>query len=321
MTKYVKYDNIEYIMPFLFCNDIFIPLLSELLKKEKNPIKYVYGSVNCCWAGGRFSNFNINNLNEINNYLSNLKESQYTPTFTFTSIYNINEKLNDEYSNKLLDIAYSNNSSFIVASEILYNHIKSRYPNAKMHCSVISAINNKLNNKDFNETEFYNKMLDKYEIVVLRPEYVLENLDNLNNLISDISRAEILINQTCQYDCPNHINHYSIQEKIDNLQSRNTANNYNEIIDFICIKTQNSNFKSVKYAPKLVDKLISMGIKKIKLQGRTFTFDRLFEDLYKYFFNNEYSKEFIINNINTILANRLQNNKKIGLILSVSTKY
>ena len=47
MKKYVKYENVEYFMPFLYCNDIFIPFLHELLKEEHDPIKYVYGSIYC----------------------------------------------------------------------------------------------------------------------------------------------------------------------------------------------------------------------------------------------------------------------------------
>ena len=50
MKKYIKYDNIEYFMPFLFCNDVYIPVINKLLKDEIDPIKYVYGSIYCLWT-------------------------------------------------------------------------------------------------------------------------------------------------------------------------------------------------------------------------------------------------------------------------------
>ena len=68
MGNIVKYSNIEYFMPFLFCNDIFIPVLDKLLQDEINPIKYIYGNPHCKWGGARPAIFKLNNLNLIKNY-------------------------------------------------------------------------------------------------------------------------------------------------------------------------------------------------------------------------------------------------------------
>ena len=52
MKKLVKYENIEYFMPFLFCNDLFIPVLQKLLENEKN-----VGEIAALVGYGKASNF------------------------------------------------------------------------------------------------------------------------------------------------------------------------------------------------------------------------------------------------------------------------
>ncbi len=317
-------------MPFFYCNDIFIPILDELLKEEINPIKYVYGTPLCAWAGGRKNLIQIKNLNQIDYYLKSLKTQNLTPTFTFNNINKIEEQLNDEFSNNLLDIAYQNDAHFIVASDVLYNHIKSRYPNAKMHCSIINPICKKIDDKNFDETKFYNEMLDKYEVVVMRPEYTIENIDKLDKLISDISRVEILINQYCQYNCQYHKKHYILlneynvsQQKINQDSVQKLTKGITNLDKFVmenCPKRNNAKYRDVTITNEQVKQLVNIGIKKIKLQGRDHNFDELFNELYQYFFNTEITQEEIRNKIDLICAKIIQNNKKYSILIAMDKK-
>ena len=313
-------------MPFLFCNDIFIPFLHELLKEEHDPIKYVYGSVFCRWTSGRVSNFFINNLVRIENYIQRLQKYNYIPLFIFTTLNDSKEVLNDEFSNNLLDIAVKYNAEFVVASEVLYNYIKSRYPNAKMHCSVIAAINNFINDKNFDETTFYNKMLDKYETVVIRPEYTLDNIAKLDKLIPEISRVEIIPNQYCAYNCPNHINHYKLQEmestsvyklinKDKEVKAKKVISSAKDFMENNCPKNNKTeNFKGIYFSNQQVEQLIQLGVKKIKLQGRDHPFEPLFNELYNHFFNNGIPFEEIKKIKDDIILNMVTQNKKAQLI-------
>ena len=324
MKKYIKYDNIEYFMPFLFCNDVYIPVINKLLKDEIDPIKYVYGSIYCLWTSGRLSNFFINNLMNVENYLKRLQKYKYIPLFIFTSLKESDEILNDEFSNNLLDIAVRENAEFVVASDFLYNHIKSRYPDAKMHCSVIKAIYNFINDKDFDETRFYNEMLDKYETVVIRPEYTLDNIDKLDKLIPDISRIEIISNQHCAYNCPNHIEHYRRQEtestyisQIIKMHNQESIKNIPSSLlkDFTCPKFNKSkDFKSVYFSDEQVEQLIQLGVKKIKLQGRDQTYSKLFTELYNHFFNKDIPFEEMKRITDDIILKMIEENKKAQLI-------
>ena len=326
MSQLIKYNNIEYFMPFLFCNDIYIPVLNKLLKDEVNPIRYVYGSLFCAWGGGRICNFKLSNLHRVNNYLEQLKKYKVIPTFTFTNLC-VKDKLNDEYSNNLLDIAYDNGAHFIVATEELYNHIKSRYHEAKMHCSVIVPSIKRIDEKSFDETRFYNKMLDKYEIVIIRPEYTMENINKLDKLIRDISRVEVLINQYCKYNCEMHKEHYNFLSQIENYKYNNVelpkevqqkfANNSesNDIFS-LCPKNNvnNKESRSVFLSQEQIEQVINIGVKKLKIQGRSYNFNDLFNQLYLYFFNNEIPCSEIRDKTDKICAQIIQENRKASLL-------
>ena len=326
MVDIVKYNNIEYFMPFLFCNDIFIPILDTLLKNEINPIKYVYGSPYCKWSSGaRPAIFKLDNLSLIEKYIKKITNKyNLIPTFTFTNM-EAKDNLFDEYSNELLDIAYKYSSSFIVSTEGLYNHIKMRYPDAKMHCSVLQPIKKFIEEKDFNETKFYNEMLDKYEIVVARPEYIIENIDKLDKLLTDISRIEVLINQYCHFNCPHHMIHYKFLSEIDECNGTKeleTKVQYYSNTEFgqehfsLCPKFS-KNYKTVYFTKEQVQQVIDIGVKKIKLQGRSYPFNMLFQELYNNFFNNEFSEEKIRGKIDKICSEMLENNKKAALLLCI----
>ena len=325
MNNIVKYNNVEYFMPFMFCNDIFVPILNKLLENEINPAKYIYGTPYCKWGtGARPSVYKLNNLTIVENYLEKLtKNYGIIPTFTFTNIKS-KEYLFDEYSNNLLDIAYKFNSRFIVSTKELYNHIKTRYSDAKMHCSVLQPLKKISEEKKFDETKFYNKMLEKYEVVVLRPEYTIENINKLDKLLSDISRVEVLINQYCHFNCPYHIEHYSFFSNIDeynNIEDIMQNVKYYSKTDegkenFSLCPKYSKEYKSVYFTEKQVSQVLDIGVKKLKLQGRSYNFDMMFDELYQNFFNNEFTKEEIRTEINKICADILIKNKKTAFLLT-----
>ena len=316
MKNLARYSNIEYFMPFLFCNDLFIPVLHKLFENDINPVKYVYGTPFCEWGvGARKSVFKLDNLNFVEKYFAILKTKyNVTPTLTFTNL-NTKDKLNDEYSNNLLDIAYSLDCNVIISTEELYNHIRLRYPDAKIHSSVILPNVKRVEEKDFDETKFYNEMLDKCEVVVVRPEYIMENTDKLDKLLSDISRIEVLTNLECHYNCPNYRAHYKFIEELDRCEKSDTIKNRPKYTneEFSLCPRRGNNYRSLYLTNEQVEKVIELGVRKLKLQGRALPFSSLFNELYKNLFNNEYSQEELRNKIDKICAEILQNDRKMAL--------
>ncbi len=310
-SNYVKYNGIQYVMPFLFCNDIFIPILNKLLENEYNPIKYIYGSVSCAWAGGRRSDLKLS-LNSINKYLYKIKKYNVTPLFTFNSVMEQKELLNDNFANSLLDLAVQHNCYFIVTTDMLYKHIKSRYKEAKLICSVIKATKEYIKNPSFDETLFYKKMLDKYDIIVVRPEWTIENITKINSLIKDIDRIEVLINQNCHYNCLSAYKHYEIYDKyaLDLINQED----YIDTLSKICMINKEG-YIPLRMNKDIINKLIENGVKLFKFQGREFSFDKLFDDLYEYLFNENIPKTQIREEINKICLELIQNNKLASLNL------
>lgn len=308
MSYYIKHPNAEYVMPFLFNIGFFISALTELLKDEINPIKYVYGTLHSEWSGGRPSPMAISNLDQIDKYLLRLKNMNLTPTFTFTNLSLNRKSLKDEYCNQLLDIGVKNNCHFIVASDILYKHIKSRYKDALMVCSVIVPSIN-FRKPFFNETKFYNKMLDKYEIVVVRPEWTLENLDNIYKLVKDSSRIEVLVNQSCAYNCPNVKRHYKIIGELEHGKISNET--YQKTWTSFCpnhVPFCEQNPLTIN--DDKINRLLSQGVKKIKLQGRTYSLNGMLSELNRHFFAQNIPPEKIRKELQLIYENSQKEIKK-----------
>jgi len=312
----IKFPNAEYVMPFLFSNDLFLPVINELIGENKqHAIKYIYGSINTEWTNGRISKFDLKKekLYIVDKYLQRLQKYNITAAFTFSNIIHDKKQLKDKLCNELLDIAQKYKSHYIVADEILYKHIKSRYKNAKMVCSVIQPSIKQIEDIYFDETKFYNQMLDKYEIVVLRPEYTIDNIDKLPKLLNDISRVEVLINQRCKYNCKQSKRHYELVYKFNNKKI--TSEDFYKQVKSFCPIIVTPESKSVELKTENVKKLVDMGITKLKIQGRDKEFNEILEDLYTYYFNDSVTKEELNDRITKICAQIIQKHKGAAMYL------
>ena len=277
--KIHKYNfDIEWNIPGLFVFDYSVCYAISTLKEIGIDIPKInlYGSPRCVWQGGRGS-FVRHELSDkqIERGLSYVKNHGLTPTFTFTR-YNFEESyLKDSYANLILDIALEQQSRFIVANNLLREHIKSKKENAVIISSILQPIfefqqPHNLGKVSFEEeTEFYNELLKKYDVVVVRPEYSLKINKSNYKLISDISRIEVLINQLCGFNCPKAIAHYS------NLENEELS------------KESSTNFKCAQYNTPLkeiiknstihpkskVQELLKLGVKHLKVHGRATSLD------------------------------------------------
>ena len=178
----------------------------EYFLKDYN-ISAVFGSFeNSIWNGGRVNDRSLNlSFQQMKKFINLANENELSVRYTFTNSF-INERfLNDEISNKLMDIANNGMNGVIVNSPLLFNYLKSKYPNFHY---VYSTTNCTL------DAEGYNNNYDIYDILVLDWR-VNKNIDFLNNL-KKIDKIEILINNTCPIACKNVKNHY-INTDIKNL--------------------------------------------------------------------------------------------------------
>ena len=269
-----KYNNVIWTLPLLFQYDsVWGAIYNTLKMYDITPPKAnLFGSPSIIWTGGRmpalYGNFKKEVLDKWFRYVTELNAS---PTFTFTSTVITKENLKDKYANFILETAFEYNSRFIVYSELLRDYIKEKNPNATIIASVIKAScrfqgPDKIEEPTIeNETNYYNKLLKEYDIVVVRPEYSKNVLPFHHEYIDDISRLEVLINQPCIQNCPKMPDHYRYLEKLNVNHNRNTR--------FSCIRSGILN--TVLYENNLihnqetVEKLVKLGVKHLKLQGRS----------------------------------------------------
>lgn len=271
--KYSK--DITWSLPVLFQYEPIWGAIFKVFRKYGITLPQInaFGSPTIAWSGGRAPSvsgeFNSQTLLKIYNYLS---EINATPSLTFTYTRLTKDDLKDKYANYFLDIALEVKAHFIVYSDLLKNYIKEKDPDAYVVASVIKPsmqFQGPDKMRDWSvekETELYNKLLKEYDMVVVRPEYskgaLLENTD----LIDDISRIEVLINQPCIQNCPRMPQHYMHLENMRLGRENNTAN-------FQCIKCSlpggNALFNNtLVHNEQTIQKLVNMGVKHLKVQGR-----------------------------------------------------
>jgi hypothetical protein len=266
------YSNVSWNLPLLFCHDNLIFIISEIMKEFKDevpPKLYAYGSTKLAWSGGRYTDIRFFDKIYIENHLRRVIDSGFIPTFTFTKPYLKKDSLNDKTANWLLDCAVEHNCEFLICSENLNKYIKDKYPNAKTHASILQAKmefhNPKripLHTREY-KVNFYNKLLKEYDRVVPVPEFIIEDLDAVKYEIEDISKLEVLINETCIPHCPQAIFCYTHHDKTSNKKG-------------YCLRTlqlKNQGFESIKenllLQKDFIDYLVNnVGIRHLKLQGR-----------------------------------------------------
>ena len=300
--KFFKYQDVDWTLPLLFQYDTIWGTIYNTLKmfEIKPPKANLFGSPSNIWAGGRmpalFGNFDKETISKWLKYINDINAY---PTFTFTSTTLTKEDLKDEYANFILETSFEYNARFIVYSDYLRDYIKEKNPDATVVASVIKANcrfqgPNKIEEATIeNETNYYNKLLKEYDIVVVRPEYSKDILPYHPEYIDDISRLEVLINQPCIKNCPKMPEHYKFLERFNK--------DPNQDCGFTCIRTDIPNTifyeNNLIHKENIVEKLVEHGVKNLKLQGRStkITIEELLLILTDQMFNRDGNNELIIN--------------------------
>ncbi len=270
-----KYPDVEWSLPLLLYADYIYGAIYNSFKDSniKLPKVNLFGTSACAWSGGRnpsiYTKFHKNKFSKMLNYVTFLNA---TPSFTFTSTGLTDKDFDDPYCNMMMEAGFEANARFIVFDDKLRDYIKSKNPKATVVASVIKPI---FEFQDFSkkktysvekETAYYNKLLKEYDIVVVRPEYSKFALVENPNMINDLSRIEVLINQQCTMNCPRAVAHYSSFEQVKEnrgeyaFQCHKMTMKYSEHFDY--------NINSF-HSEESLHKLNDAGVKRFKVQGRS----------------------------------------------------
>ncbi|KKO11167.1 hypothetical protein LCGC14_0016430 [marine sediment metagenome] len=125
--------------------------------------------------------------------------------YTFSNHLLGQEDLTDEACNRLLD-AIDNDTGLngvIVASDLLFDHIRKEHPALKLTASIIKATVE--NGKG--DVDYYRKQAERFDSVMVHSDDGF-NLDLLDQL--DREKMEILVNENCVRNCTVREKHYAL---------------------------------------------------------------------------------------------------------------
>lgn len=256
-----------------------------------------YGSFEkCIWNGGRENDINMKYFINPEDIISKLNDLGISVRFTFTNPFIREEHLNDKFGNYLMSITNNGMNGAIVASDILFKYLKSKYPNFKY---IYSTTNCNLNIEDYND--------EKYDIYVL--DYRLNKTD-LSKL-KHKDRIEILVDDCCpicEYRKQHfeNIGRYNLGEKvnIDCVNPNNIFNHDNpKIFHESLLRTLVTSLTCEE-----IEKYKQMGFNKFKLTGRTQGRRFLYESFLYYLVKPEY-RYIIREELNKIAGIKLYDDK------------
>lgn len=197
MTK-----NINWLFPNLFLFEDFTRAVDQLCNDYSinNPLKYVYGIIRCNWAYNYDSYMKFQEKSFIKNVFSFYGEKNITPILNFSRLTVEKEDLTDSFSNFLLDLCAEINGEIIVASDILFDYIKNKYPELKLISSVNKPIYKFQKQDNYNaeeELKYYCELSEKFDMTVIRPEFI----KNIGTISEHKEQFIIPVNSACINNC------------------------------------------------------------------------------------------------------------------------
>ena len=262
--------------------------LSLFFVKNKQKIKNIKitvydGISNCSWNGGRINrDLELTDIQIKTYYSMNINIAL---TFSNPEI-----DLKDAVGNKLLKKFHKEGNSIILINDELRKYIREKYPKYNLIFSVTGTgiMNVPMNDSDVG---IYKSLESKYDLIVPRMEHIFEPFFlSLNQ-----NKYEIMLNDTCIYNCPYYKEHFeqiANQNKILSPWKVNPQRSFE--IEECWIKGFNPDIGDIKAMEKFGDsygmdikkpqmlKLFKRGISNFKIIGRENPPEELLNELNTY---------------------------------------
>lgn len=152
------------------------------------------------WGGGRgvsHAKGKFPPLAEIKNIIEGYNSVGVGVRFTYTNLLIQPEHLEDDYCNRITEIAHNGMNGIIVASPIMETYLRMVYPNYKYIFSTTRRV------KDPN---VLNQLTKKYDMVV--PDFGINNQWAELEKLHDPGSIELLVDHFCDLDYPCGTLHY-----------------------------------------------------------------------------------------------------------------
>lgn len=272
-------EKICFYVPDFYGNAALYVLLADFVEHipqwfyDDFKIAAAYGTFpNCIWNGGRVSFDKIDRAT-VDLVIAELNKRGIAVRYTFTNPLLEECHMADPWCNECMEAGDNGMNEVLVNTQVIEDHVRKNYPGYK----IISSTTKCLRTIEQAEAE-----LEKdYYLVVLDSSL---NKDERVFGLKERGRLELLVDHTCQFNCPNRERHYVALGKAQLTHSDPT---------FSCPHASNTFEGLLKREHSITremmaEKYIPGGIRHFKLDGRTFPPETLVDSLLYYMVLPEY---------------------------------
>lgn len=290
-TTPLLFSEAQWNLTGLFIHDGFI---LDFIRKIRDhlkvkPFKWVHGApLSYKWNGGRVDPLFKIDRDDIDKLLYAYKNLDIGCMLTFSNRFIKKTDLDDPECNYLIEKITECNSEkngVIVASDILADYIRDKYPHLHLMASIIKVTCE----KGTGNLPYYKLLESRFD------SYVVDVNDNTNyDLLENLdrSKAEFLVNSCCVYHCPFKAEHYDMLVKVHDKDSGITMDTVLEYQKKNCkaypIGRQLGKARNHCLTIEELSRLYEMGFRNFKLQGRyTTSLVGILFDICHYVFEQE----------------------------------
>ncbi|HDZ20765.1 MAG TPA: hypothetical protein ENH80_12560 [Phycisphaerae bacterium] len=254
----------------LFVHDLLtLQVFSLLHERFGCPLKFdsIHGAPDVPWNCGRFSFTPAPTAQALEAMLRTFNDVGIGVFFTFSNHLLDKNDLDDRACNRLLE-SIDNGlglNGVILASDLLYDHIRRRHPELKLTASIIKVTEE----RGRGNVAYYQSVLPRFDSVMVHPDdgFNCEVLDQL-----DRDKIEIMVNENCAFQCPNRVKDYEVMAQVLKAGGLPGPDNPYMVMERrhcrMPLKKLTSAIQSCNFPTAQMVRVYEMGFRRFKLQGR-----------------------------------------------------
>ncbi len=278
----------------LFVHDTTLLAFLTLLKDRYDCtpcIDGVHGAPNVLWNSGRPNKVDVPKDENIQGMVDFYNTRNIGVYFTFSNHLLHAAALDDPVCNHMLKFLNNGRglNGVILASDILYDHVRSRFPDLKLTASIVKvAVEGGQGKRDY-----YASQCQRFDSVMLHPDDAFR-LDLLDDL--DREKMEIIVNENCVRHCAIRPLHYEmmVRQYHERVQARAEGRVFDEdaaqkelhddkgnVCLLPALRLDGHN-RSCNLAEDELEPIYELGYRRFKLQGRGDAFAAFIFDLTRF---------------------------------------
>lgn len=220
------------------------------------------------WNGGRLIVHDQCDSAFVENVVKTINAKGIPVRYTFNNTIVTENELDDPFCNYCMDVANNGMNEVMVASPILEQYLREKYPNFKYNSSTC---------KEIKDVAALNAEIEKdYQYVVL--DYNLNNKWDVIDQIERKDKVEVLVNTLCNPNCKrrgDHYKHIAKSQRTLLLNRKLPPDKQVKIEPWYCEAGEHNCIHTIQQYPTFIsvdqiyNEYMPRGINNFKIEGRT----------------------------------------------------